>query len=144
MKYTNRMVEMKTSVSRPKLSSRIRVVSILAALIIPGSGINQSSRIYGNDPSNYHFGIMEALGSSFNKYVLIKPNEDCLAFHNGRQKLNNGFIINWLLDHEAFYSAHYITSSLAITKFLQDKYDKVVVAGLSQGGAAALLIGPPE
>ncbi len=44
-----------------------------------------------------------------------------------------------MLDHGASYSAHYIASSLAITKYLQDKYDKVVVAGLSQGGNAALL-----
>jgi len=110
-----------------------------AALVIPGSGLNQSSVIYKNDPSNYHFGIIEALGPSLDKFVLIKPNEDCLAFHDGRSKLNQDFFINWLLDMGASYSAHYITNSLAITKYLQKQYDKVVVAGLSQGGAAALL-----
>ena len=34
----------------------------LAALIIPGSGFNQSSGIYRNDRSNYHVGIMDAFG----------------------------------------------------------------------------------
>jgi hypothetical protein len=113
--------------------------SYSAALIIPGSGFNQSSAIYNNDPSNYHFGIMEALGASVAKFVLIKPNEDCLAFHDGKAKINQDFSTNWLLARGASYSAHYITNSLAITKYLQTQYGKVVVAGLSQGGYAALL-----
>lgn len=110
-----------------------------AALVIPGSGLNQSSAIYKNDPSNYHFGILEALGPSLEKFIFIKPNEDCLAFHDDESKLNYDFIVNWLLDQGASYSAHYIVSSLAITKHLQSQYDRVVVAGLSQVGAAALL-----
>ncbi|NKB23684.1 MAG: hypothetical protein GKR87_04775 [Kiritimatiellae bacterium] len=110
-----------------------------AALIIPGSGLNQSSSIYRNEPTNYHFGIHEALGDAYDIYVLIKPNEDCSAFHNGRKKLNKNFVINWLLDYGASYSAHYIVSSLAITKHMQNKYDHVVVARLSRGGSATLL-----
>jgi hypothetical protein len=109
-----------------------------ATLIIPGSGLNQSSAIYKGDRTNYHYGIIEAFGS-FDKFVLIKPNEDCLAIHNGKAKLNAQFYINWLLNQGASYSAVYIAHSLAITKYLQETYDKVVVAGLSQGGAAALL-----
>jgi len=111
----------------------------VAALIIPGSGLNQSSAIYKNDSSNYQFGIVEALGPCVDKFVLIKPNEDCLAFHDGKAKLSQGFFINWLLNMGGSYSAQYITNSLAITKYLRNRYKKVVVAGLSQGGAAALL-----
>ena len=110
-----------------------------AALVIPGSGLNQSSAIYKNDPTNYHFGIIEALGKTLEKFILIKPNEDCLAFHDGQAKFNEDFFLNWLLGMGASYSAHYITNSLALTKYLQQHYDKVVVAGLSQGGAATLL-----
>ena len=110
-----------------------------AALVIPGSGWNQSSAIYKNDPANYHFGILETLGEAFEKFILIKPNEDCLAFHNGQAKLNEDFFLNWLLGMGASYSAHYITHSLALTKYLQQHYATVVVAGLSQGGAATLL-----
>ena len=110
-----------------------------AVLIIPGSGHNQASRIYKNDPKNYHYGIVDALGGAFRGYILIKPNEDCLAIHNGHAKLNKNFFVNWHLDHEASYSAHYIANSLAISKYLQTRYDSIVVAGLSQGGAAALL-----
>ena len=119
----------------PKNEQRLQA----SALIIPGSGTNQSSEIYREISSNYHFGIMEALGDSIDKYVLIKPNEDCLAFHNGSKKLKYSFIINWQLDRGASYSANYIANSLAITKYLKEKYDRVIVAGLSQGGQAALL-----
>ena len=111
----------------------------ISALIIPGSGINQSSKIYRETTTNYHFGIMEALGKSVDKYIFIKPNEDCLAFHNGVNKLSDDFIITWLLDLGASYSAHYIVNSLAITKYLKEKYNKVIVVGLSQGGEASLL-----
>lgn len=76
---------------------------------------------------------------SLDKFVLIKPNEDCLAIHNGIAKLDRLFYIDWLLNQGASYSALYIAHSLAITKYLQEKYDKVLVAGLSQGGFAALL-----
>ncbi len=110
-----------------------------AALIIPGSGNNKASGIYENDPKNYHYGIVDALGKSFDQYILIKPNEDCLAIHNGHAKLDYYFIVNWLLNQGGSYSAHYIANSLAISKYLQMRYDTLVVAGLSQGGAAALL-----
>jgi hypothetical protein len=113
--------------------------SRFAALVIPGSGMNQSSAIYYNDPSNYHFGISDALAEEFDQYTLIKPNEDCLAFHNGQEKLSRDFIINWLLNRGGSYSANYIIGALAITKHLQARYERVVTAGLSQGGHAVLL-----
>jgi hypothetical protein len=110
-----------------------------AAIIIPGSGFNQSFAIYKRDRSNYHFGILEALDNSIDKFVFIKPNESCAAFHNGKAKLSDKFIINWLLNNGASYSAHYIASTLAITKYLQSRYDKVIVIGMSEGGQAAVL-----
>ncbi len=110
-----------------------------ASLIIPGSGLNCSEPIYRNDPQSYHYGIIDALGAGITNYVFIKPNEDCLAFHNGAGKVTGDFFINWLLNNATSYSAAYIVSAMAITKYLQGRHDKVVVAGLSQGGGAALL-----
>jgi len=110
-----------------------------AALIIPGSGENQSHAIYNNDRHNYHYGILDALGADYEIFVVIKPNEDVLAFHDGRAKMNESFIVNWQLNRGSSYSASYITQSLAIAKYLKIEYDVFVVAGLSQGGAAALL-----
>ncbi|XWN37464.1 MAG: hypothetical protein ROO71_00790 [Balneola sp.] len=71
-------------------------------------------------------------------YIYIKPNEDVLAFHNGFRKIEDRFYINWHLNHGSSYSAQYIISSMAFTKYLKDKYHKTIVAGLSQGGGAAL------
>ena len=110
-----------------------------ASLIIPGSGLNCSEPIYRKDPASYHDGIIDALGEGITNYVFIKPNEDCLAFHNGAGKVNVAFFVNWLLNNATSFSAAYIVSAMAITKYLQGRHENVVVAGLSQGGGAALL-----
>jgi len=110
-----------------------------AALVIPGSALNLSSRIVNGDPKSNHTGIMLALGDDYDRFVFIKPNEDCLAFHDGRRKLNVNFLVNWQLDAGSSYSVHYIVHTLAFSKYLKQKYPTLVVAGLSQGGAAALL-----
>lgn len=109
-----------------------------AVLIIPGSGHNQSSGIYKKDLYNYHNGVLEAF-KEYDIFVFIKPNEDILAFHDGTKKLNTSFFINWHLNHDGSYSASYIAQSLAFTKYLKENYKQVIVAGLSQGGAATLL-----
>lgn len=110
-----------------------------ASLTIPGSGLNCSEPIYRRDPASYHDGILDALGDGITNYVFIKPNEDCLAFHNGEGKVSGDFFINWLLNNATSYSAAYIVSAMAITKWLQQRHESVVVTGLSQGGGAALL-----
>jgi hypothetical protein len=110
-----------------------------AVLVIPGTGLNQSSAIYGRDRSNYQADVMKACGPSSAVFVFIKPNEDCVAIHSAGRKLNQGFFLNWLLSAGGSYSAHYIANSLAVTRYLQDQYPTVAVVGLSQGGYAALL-----
>ena len=110
-----------------------------AVLIIPGSGLNQSSSIYEQDSTNYHNGVLKAFNAGFDVYVYIKPNEDILAFHDGQSKLDDSMFINWHLNRGGSYSGSYIAQSLAFSKFLKEKYSELVVAGLSQGGTAALL-----
>ena len=112
-----------------------------AALIIPGSGINQSLGIALTDQRNYHYGIQEALhGSVEYMYTLIKPNEDFLAWHNGKgKKLGGNCIWNWHLNRNGSYSISYIVQSLAFVKWMKKHYKHTVVAGLSQGGTATLI-----
>lgn len=110
-----------------------------AALIIPGSAFNLSTAIVKEDPKSNHVGIMQALRDGYDRFVFIKPNEDCLAFHDGRRKLAANFFVNWQLDAGGSYSVHYIMHTLAFSKYLKQKYPTLVVAGLSQGGGAALL-----
>jgi hypothetical protein len=90
---------------------------------------------------NYHDGLYDVVKKYGDVYVYIKPNEDIRAIHNGRHKLDYNFIINTLISHGGSYSAYYIVETMAITKFLQQKYKQVVLVGVSQGGAAASLNG---
>ncbi len=111
-----------------------------AILIIPGSGLNQSSAIVNNEQSNYHFGIINQFqDKETDTFVFIKPNQDVLAFHNGFKKLNLDHYVNWHLNKGGSFSSSYIVQSMAFTKYLQTKYKTVILVGLSQGGAAALL-----
>ena len=110
-----------------------------AVLIIPGTGLNQSSSIHEQDSTNYHNGVLKAFNEGFDVYVYIKPNEDILAFHDGQSKLCDDMFVNWHLNRGGSYSASYIAQSLAFSKFLKEKYSELVVAGVSQGGTAALL-----
>jgi hypothetical protein len=123
------------SYGKPSLDSQSRK----AALILPGSGLNQSSAIYSNDPENYHYGVIDIFDSEYDIFVFIKPNEDILAFHDGQKKLNLNYYVNWHLNRGGSYSASYIAQSIAFTKHLKENYKKVAVVGLSQGGSAALL-----
>ena len=112
-----------------------------AFLLIPGSGFNQSSALLPGGVRNYHDGIFELARKYGDVYVYIKPNEDIRAIHNGHHKLDYDFITNTLIGHGGSYSAYYLVEAMAITKYLRQKYGRVVVAGVSQGGAAAALVG---
>jgi len=111
-----------------------------ASLIIPGTGHNQSIAIYGNDQSNYHYGalhITQAYGGA--SFVLVKPNEDFLAWHDGRHKLGMNFYVNWHLNNGGSYSYSYIVQSMAFMKFMKSCFSETALVGLSQGGTAVLL-----
>lgn len=111
-----------------------------AAMIIPGSGMNQSSAIVERDPANAHFGGLDALSEVPNVYVLVKPNEDLLAWHDGNgHKLTGAMIWTYHVNRGGSYSVSYLAQSLAFVKWMKGCFGRTVVAGLSQGGAATLL-----
>lgn len=114
-----------------------------AFVIIPGSGLNQSTAIYENDKYNYHNtngNILEILDDFGDSFVFIKPNEDILAIHNGIKKIDYNYIINYMINNGSSYSAFYITMLKALVIELKNRYDKITLIGLSQGGEVALLI----
>ncbi|MCR9132602.1 MAG: hypothetical protein NXI08_08510 [bacterium] len=109
-------------------------------LIFPGSGVNQSFSIVNEDPNNYHYGILEyAKEKKTSAIVLIKPNEGVLAYHNGVKKLSESYIVNYSINRGGSYSASYIADGIAICKYVNSISKKLTIAGLSQGGTAALL-----
>lgn len=113
----------------------------LGILIIPGSGINQSSAILQKNKitDNYQCNIDDLVKDYGNCFIQVKPNEDFLAIHNGKQKIEPKSFVNYLLNKGGSYSAHYLVQSLALTKYLKTQYSKTMLCGLSQGGHAALL-----
>ena len=111
-----------------------------AALLVPGTGMNQASAIVAGDPANYHGAIHKLLIERCDTFVVVKPNEDFLAIHDGKRKLNRYHVYAYLLNRGGSYSARYLVHTLAIAKYLKARYRHLVVLGLSQGGMAALLV----
>ena len=109
--------------------------------LIPGSGINQSSAMfYQNDIiSNYQSNIDDIAINYGDCFILVKPNEDFLAIHNGRKKIGEVSYVNHLLNNGGSYSAYYMIQGLALSKYLKKRYDEFYIFGLSQGGLAALI-----
>lgn len=108
-------------------------------VIIPGSGENQSSAMQRGDSLSYQANIVKLAEGVGDAYILVKPNEDFLALHDGRRKLDENAIVVYLLNHGASYSARYLLDSLALAKRVRAKHGKLFVAGLSQGGQASLI-----
>jgi hypothetical protein len=111
----------------------------VAVLIIPGTGLNQSTEIVKGNPENYQSNIVGAFDGKADVYVYVKPNEDFLAIHNGEKKIREEFFVRFLLNKGGSYSAKYLVDTLSFSKFLKSAYSKLIVVGLSQGGEAALL-----
>ncbi len=107
-----------------------------AVLIIPGTGHNQSFQILTGE--GYHGDITRNISQFSDVYILIKPNEDIRAIHDGTKKLSKHFINVHLLRHGYSYSSSYMTEALAWMKYLKEEYESTSVMGLSQGGQAAL------
>lgn len=111
-----------------------------AALVIPGSGLNQATSIINRDAANVHRGILDALGSISQTYALVKPNEDLSAWHEGNgSKLTGDMIWNYHVNRGGSYSVSYLAQSLAFVKWMKSCFDKTLVAGVSQGGAATMI-----
>lgn len=107
--------------------------------IIPGSGLNQSSAIYYDEKNNYQRNIDDISQLYGDVYILVKPNEDFLAIHNGKKKLSEIAYINYLINLGGSYSAYYFIQSLVLSKYIKYQYEQLYLCGLSQGGLVALL-----
>lgn len=110
-------------------------------LVIPGSGINQSSEIYNynNIENNYQNNIDDICQLYGDVFILVKPNEDFLAIHNGEKKIGEASFVNYLINKGSSYSGYYFIQSLVLSKYIKERYNKTIIAGLSQGGYVALL-----
>lgn len=113
----------------------------LGVFVVPGSGINQSSEInyYNNTEINYQSNIDDICSYYGDVFILVKPNEDFLAIHNGGKKIGELSYVNYLINVGSSYSAYYFIQSLVLSKYIKNKYEMMYITGLSQGGYVALL-----
>lgn len=112
-----------------------------AYLIIPGSGVNEASKIFYGDDADYHCCLRNKIDKNADVYVYVKPNNDFLAIHHQGKVLNGKVaLFPQLLMMGGSYSTRYLVDAIALAKHLKGKYKKLVIAGLSQGGNAALMI----
>ena len=118
-------------------------VEPVSTFVIPGSGFNQGVAIADRDADNYHAGIYPVLNQIVSDtFIFIKPNEGFLSWTDGSgRKVTGDFVFNWHLNRGGSYSVSYLTQALALQKYLASCYEETIVAGLSQGGFAALVIG---
>jgi hypothetical protein len=109
-----------------------------AVLFIPGSGINQS---YPTATGQGTYGpLVPPLAERCVVHVLIKPNEDVRAIHDGVHKLDPSFVFARPIQYGSSYSVAYLVEALAVAKRLRQRYPTLGIVGLSQGGEAALLV----
>lgn len=112
----------------------------IVSFVVPGSGVNQSTDIFYNTNNNYQMNIDDITKQYSDTFIFIKPLEDILAVHNGKQKISNYSYVNYLLNNGSSYSATYLLQAIAHVKYIQTVYEKTYVFGLSQGGYAATFV----
>ena len=78
------------------------------SLIVPGSGINQSTEIFESNATNYHYGLKDILKKD-NIYIYVKPNEDFYSVIGpNKKKLSYDLITNYHISYNGSYSASYL------------------------------------
>jgi len=111
-----------------------------ALLIIPGSGVDEEWAMMHGNQENYQRNILAIARPHCDSYLLVKRGESLMAIHNGRSKASQRAYLNYLINRGGSYSAIYLADAIAWVKKLKSDYRRVGVAGLSQGGFAALLV----
>ncbi len=111
-----------------------------AFLLVPGTGINASYDIVKG--IGYHNQLCLMKNNLINYgdvYTFIKPNEESRAVHWNGLKLNNEYVVSYLITQNTRYGINYLIEMIAMIKYLKANYDKVFLFGLSEGGYSALL-----
>lgn len=117
-----------------------------AILVVPGSGENTTSSLYKNEGYQcLYCDVVKKLSQYADVYTHIKPLQDQRAIYWNNQKLeaeiNNQnqplYIVPYLSSIGTRYGTNMVIENIALIKFLQSNYDRVLVTGLSHGGYIA-------
>ncbi len=111
-----------------------------AYFVLPGNGNNSATEVVqGYGYYNTWCFVNNELKQRGDVYTLIKPNEDARALYHNKNKLNHFYMVAQLDSMRRPYGVNYLAEVVATIKYLQKKYCKVIVLGISEGGYTALL-----
>lgn len=120
-------------------SDTVNLACKTAFLIIPGSGADQSTLVVqGVGYHNQICYVQNACLPYGDVFTYIKPNEDVRAICWNKFKLSN-YLISYLQNNGKHYGVNYLIEIIATLQWMKNKYERVVVLGLSEGGYAAML-----
>lgn len=122
--------------------------SDIGFLIIPGSNQNQTTDVIkGDGYYNYNCYVKDHLQNYGDVFILCKPLEDYRALQWNQNKFNSSdyntpglrYVYDYLDSINRPYGTNYLIECLALLKYMNQHYKKVVVLGCSMGGYSALL-----
>jgi hypothetical protein len=117
----------------------------VAFIIFPGSGDNTSFQVaHGIGYHSVYCDTKNFLAGKGDVFTYCKPDQDWRGITWNNKRLNNEsvnpkFLRNYMDSVGKHIGLHNTIEFLAILKFVQSKYDKVVVLGLSHAGLNLLL-----
>lgn len=111
-----------------------------AFYIIPGNGQNQSIDIVRGFGYHNQLCYMRNLCIQYGDvFTFIKPNHDSRAFNWNGYRMNEDYLLYYLISANTRYGINYVVEMVAMLKYLKANYDKVFILGLSEGGYSALM-----
>jgi len=116
-----------------------------AFLIFPGSGDNMTTEtIQGVGYNNLQCQVKNYLLPYGDVFIQIRPLQDIRSYNWNQKRFMCEFptpsqTVGYLASKDKFYGINVLIESIALTKYLKKKYDKVVILGLSYGGEYCLM-----
>ncbi len=116
-----------------------------AFLIFPGSGDNATTEmIQGVGYHNLQCQVKDYLQQYGDVYIQIRPLQDIRGFQWNHARLMCEYpdpsqVVNYLASKDKLYGVNVLIESIALTKYLKQAYDRVVILGLSYAGQYCLM-----
>lgn len=109
-----------------------------AVLIIPGSGDNQGRQVYQGQ--GYHGDIVAQMRQYGDTFVYVRAGHDFRNLTDGINRVSDALFDGITTANGTSHDTLWAIEMVAIVKYLRQHYNKVIVAGLSQGATFASLV----
>jgi len=123
--------------TRPEFFSPESEIADCVTIIVPGTGYDEAAKII--ERVGYHEKLIDQLPCQ--KLVYVKPNHDSRQIVYGGRRAEFEYIYSSMIAIGSSYSYWYLQELIETVMYLTSHGKRVVLAGLSQGGGASLLVG---